>query len=578
MIRTLLFIVATLAILAGTPDACLAQEVVHWPEFEVNDNFRGSGHYFSWLKLSLIWLVFLVWVRSTGWISQDAQAMRARVKLWIPMVVGIFIGALGLMWIISSFSAGFSLLLAAYVAPLATYVGVRNRGIPPEQRVLTPSHLRVWFSDKLSVIGLGTRSKVELTPVHLVKLHARCGKTQAANAAISSGVVTLPGYDATGNLLGDLLTHRAQAVMMDIQADEVALRYLIDGVWHNIAPRNRELVSPIVDVVRSICTGDPTGKKATPRGSFDFVIREEEYVCVVTQHKEQGVYRMVLKVDVPRCPFDSLEALGMHPKMAEQLRERIGRKNHMILISSLPGGGLSTTLDTILEGTDRIRTDCAVIESAESVERDVDATEIHKFSAEVSSAQLLAKVVQSWPDVLVVRETTDTETARLLCRQAREDGVVISAIAAKSSIEALLRVLMLKVPAKEFSDVVSCVVYQRLIRRLCEHCKVPFEPSAKLLQQLGLPKDRVKTLYHPPQSSETVCPECRGIGYRGRTALFEMLALDDAIRDLLISKPSLEGLRTLAQQKGMHSIRDFGAVLVARGETSVEELSRILKQ
>jgi len=581
MLRVAIFTAVPLFILLGMPSLGLAADSDTWPYYKLKhfDDFRGDGHYFSWLKLSVVWLLFLGWVKTTDWVNQDSQGLRIRFKLWIPIIAGTFVAALALFWIASNFALGMSLLAVAYIAPLGAYVGMRNRTVEPEQRVLTPTHLSDWFSSRLHAIGLGGKPKREVVgPRHAVRLRSRCGDNEAANDAISNGATTLPGYDAAGELLSELLAHRADAVMMDVGREEVAMRYLIDGVWHNIAPRTRETVDPILIVVRAICTGDPSGERATARGDFEFELQDVKYVCQVTHQKVEGAIRVILKLETLVCPFDSLESLGMHPKIADVLRERIDDKNQMILFSGLPGGGLSTTIDTVLTGTDRIRRDCVVVESAEKYEREIDATEVYQVASGGSTAETINSVIRSWPDLLVVRGLKDVETTRLLCRQAREECMIVTTIAAKSAVESVVRVLMLKTPPKELAPVLSCVVHQRLIRRLCEHCKEPYEAPAKVLQQLGLPTDRIKTLYRPPQNSEQVCEACRGIGYRGRTALFEMLVIDDAIRELLLGKPSLEGLKTLAEQKGMHSIRDFGAVMAGRGETSVEELSRVLKQ
>jgi len=446
--------------------------------------------------------------------------------------------------------------------------------------VFTPGHLGDWFSDRLESIGIGTGSDRDdsAVPQHAVRLHARCGQNAAANEAISGGVRTMPGYDLLGKLLTDVLAHDAAAVMMEFTGEQVMLRYMIDGVWHNVPSQPQQGFEPILSVIRTLTTGDPTGQRAVAHGDFDFELHERAYICQATQQNNAGALRAILRLDTPDVSFDSLEELGMPLKMAERMRQRIGQKNELILFSALPGGGLSTTIDTVLQSTDRIRRDCTILESASKYEREIDATEIHKYSAKITPPQILTQVLRSWPDLLVVRDLKDVETARILCRQSREECLVISTLGAKSAVEVLLRVLMLKVPAKEFADAISCVVHQRLIRRLCNDCKQPYEPSDELLQNLGLPGDRVKTLYRAPQSPAEPCRTCRGIGYQGRTAIFETLVVDDAMRDLLTTKPSLEGLTTLAVQAGMHTVREFGAVLVARGETSVDELSRVLKQ
>ena len=140
-------------------------------------------------------------------------------------------------------------------------------------------------------------------------------------------------------------------------------------------------------------------------------------------------------------------------------------------------------------------------------------------------------------------ELVDAETTRLLCRQAVEDQLVISTIPAKDAAEALLRVLLLKVPAAELAPVISAVLHQRLIRKLCDACKEAYEPSPELLKKLGIPAGKVEVLYRAREEQDGICPACQGTGYVSQTAIFELLIVDTRVRQLLTTSPKLDLLR-----------------------------------
>jgi type II secretory ATPase GspE/PulE/Tfp pilus assembly ATPase PilB-like protein len=131
---------------------------------------------------------------------------------------------------------------------------------------------------------------------------------------------------------------------------------------------------------------------------------------------------------------------------------------------------------------------------------------------------------------------------------------------------------------------VTAVLNVRLIRKLCEKCKEGYAPPAEVLKQLGLPAGRVEALYRPPtepidpKHPEVVCDACQGIGYVGRTGIFELLLVTDEIREVLQTKPKLENLRAAARKAKHRSIQEEGVLLVARGVTSLPELVRVLKQ
>ena len=126
----------------------------------------------------------------------------------------------------------------------------------------------------------------------------------------------------------------------------------------------------------------------------------------------------------------------------------------------------------------------------------------------------------------------------------------------------------------------TAVLCMRLIRKLCETCKVGYEPTPDLAKKLGLPEGKVEALYRTPKPEEIEkpCKTCGGIGYFGRTAVFELLVVDDQIREILIKEPKLDLLQKAAKAAGMRSFQEEGVLLIAKGVTSLAELQRVLKQ
>jgi type II secretory ATPase GspE/PulE/Tfp pilus assembly ATPase PilB-like protein len=145
-----------------------------------------------------------------------------------------------------------------------------------------------------------------------------------------------------------------------------------------------------------------------------------------------------------------------------------------------------------------------------------------------------------------------------------------------------LRLLQMKLPQKQFASVVTAVLYQRLIRKLCPDCKVGYTPPAEVLKKLGIPPGKVQQLYRPPKPEEIeeqkqVCQTCQGIGYFGRTGIFELLMVTDQMREILAKQPNLDLLRKAARADGQRSLQEEGILLVAKGVTSLQELQRVLK-
>ena len=220
--------------------------------------------------------------------------------------------------------------------------------------------------------------------------------------------------------------------------------------------------------------------------------------------------------------------------------------------------------------------------------------------------KLLPKLMLTQPEVIVFSDLCNAATVNKLCEYAndpREGKLVIAGVRAQDACEALLRVLLLKAAPKEFATAVRAVLCVRLVRKLNDICKQPYTPPPQLLAKLGIPAGRVKVLYKewtppPPPTPEeekesekrklklppTACPLCEqdgplchGIGYRGRTGIFELLDVNDQLREALVKEPKLEVLRKIARAAGHRSLQEEGILLVAQGLTSLTELQRVLK-
>ena len=202
----------------------------------------------------------------------------------------------------------------------------------------------------------------------------------------------------------------------------------------------------------------------------------------------------------------------------------------------------------------------------------------------------MTKLFREQHDTFLVPRIPNREMLDLLCEQIIEDKyLVFTSVQAKDCAEALLRIESLQPIPEKFSQAVLAVLNMRLVRRLCESCKQAYRPNPALLQKLRIPADRVSTLYReyqpPPPESEPkrkkgepeVCPDCNGVGYRGQMGFFELLKVEDSIRQALIKQPRLDVIRQLARKAGSRTLQEEGILAVVQGVTSLNELQRVMK-
>ena len=215
------------------------------------------------------------------------------------------------------------------------------------------------------------------------------------------------------------------------------------------------------------------------------------------------------------------------------------------------------------------------------LEREIENVALHTYDSKKDEmpSTLLPSLVRTYPNVYIVRELSDREAAKILLREVEDNRLLITTVAALEAPEALLRILQKKVPHKDFANLVTAVLCTRLIRKLCEACKVGYEPTPDLLKKLGIPAGKVQQLYRVPKPDELdkPCPNCSNVGYVGRTGLYELLIVNDKVREVLIKQPKIDLLRKAARLAGMRTFQEEAILLVAKGVTSIQEAQRVLQ-
>jgi type II secretory ATPase GspE/PulE/Tfp pilus assembly ATPase PilB-like protein len=555
-----------------------------WPALNFS---RGTGAYLSSWKILGCWVMFLLWVRTTDWVNQDAQQLKMKYAMWNPIVFFSFLLALVLFWLLPSFVAGIVLMFIAWAVPLGLYIRQRNQVAGTYEKVLTLSHIKQWLGKRLSVIGIKLEG-ADIDPRDMgpdIKLAPMGGADEATNKVNLLTARQSSGWMPTRELLDDALRQRATHVMLDYTAEATNIRYQIDGAWLDRAPVERAVGDPMLEVLKGLAALNVKDRRKRQAGMLGMEAEKRKYTCNLTSQGTQTGERALLQFVSKKAEFSSLEELGMRPKMVEQL-DALLDQNGVFVFSSMPSGGLTTTMDLVISHADRFVRSFVTVADEATQDREIENVPVTTYSgaAGETPSTVLPRLIRTYPDVIIVRDVPDLETLTTLCEQVEQSRMVMISVRAREAVEALLRVLTLKIPPADFAGVVSGVLNVRLIRKLCETCKEAYPPPPQVLKQLGLPAGRIENLYRPPSGPidpkhpEVVCETCNGIGYFGRTAIFELLTIDDDLRQVLATTPKLDVLRAAARKAKHRTLQDEGVLLVAKGITSIQELARVLKQ
>ena len=379
-------------------------------------------------------------------------------------------------------------------------------------------------------------------------------------------------------LVYDAVMRRATDIHLEPKEDEMSIRIRIDGVMYPSEPFDRAIGEAIVNIFKVLAAMDITEKRRPQDGSFRAIVefeREIDFRAATqgTRHGEKLTLRLLDQTN----SVASLDKMGMRKKVLADLREIVHQPHGLMLVCGPTGAGKSTTLYSCLNDIDSYQSNVITVEDPVEYKMDnVNQIEINQRAGQ-SFAASLRSILRQDPDVVMIGEIRDAETAEIACQAANTGHMVFSTVHANDTITALFRIMELGLEPFMVANSVSAILGQRLARRLCPDCKEAYKPKAEVLKKAGLPADKVEHFYRPPKNPEIVCETCGGLGYRGRVGVFELLVVTDRMRDLIRERANVSVIKSEARKNGMLYMREEGLRLAAMGVTSVEEMMRVVK-
>ncbi len=267
-----------------------------------------------------------------------------------------------------------------------------------------------------------------------------------------------------------------------------------------------------------------------------------------------------------------LERLGMDPRARAMFTRIINAPHGMLSVSGPTGSGKTTTLYAALSEIDAYQKNILTIENPIEYRLDnITQTSVNP-KAGITFAGAMRSMLRQDPDVIMVGEIRDAETARTALQAAMTGHFVFTTLHANDAVTSLFRLLDLGVEPYLISSALTAVMAQRLLRLLCKACRVPYVPKPEFVKKIGLDPSKV-THFYKAQG----CELCQGTGYMGRTGIFELLVINDMLRDLIRENPSIRLIKEEAKAAGLVSLQEAGLQKVVRGETSLKELIRVTK-
>ena len=572
--------------------------------------------FFSYpLQISLI-LVFTLWVMTGAWVAEDAPKIKKisnptawKVVFAVVFPVGMFIG---ILLPVFAFDALIPLLL--YMVPALIYAAVHNKNVPDSDKVLTRDH----FGRLIRRMSGGKKKKggrrvIEMTVIDLSAYGKAIPKdvlkerTEAARS--------LPGYTPFGAIVNNALLRRATMVQYDYSDQQSTLKYFIDGIWHPVTDLFRRPLTP--QASRELCMsmrailGDNSPLEAEiqgrnkqenapkiqipPKVAGQFFIeydkrggkKKKMAAKLLVQTKGTGESALI-HFERLAIRFGSYEKMRVGAKRGEQIKSLMNQPQGLLVFAAPPGQGLRTFTEVSLCETDRFTRDAATVEDVRHPYLPIENLPLTTYDSSKGETPMtvLPGVFFKEPKLLLIRDIVNKETLRLCCDEIQNERMIITTLRAKTSAQALMLLLRIGVDPKVLADSLTAIVTQRLIRTLCPECKEEIPATEEMCRRVGIPPGRVKSFYRrrvhvPPETGRdpyVPCKHCMETGYHGLAGLYDVIVVNDLIRQVMTTRPSEEAILRAAMKTGGGTFLQDGVRMLAEGMTSFEELSRVLKQ
>ncbi len=396
-----------------------------------------------------------------------------------------------------------------------------------------------------------------------------------------AGVTDLADAEAMANsapvrkllnyILYQAIRDRASDIHLEPFEDEFKIRYRVDGVLYELEAPPLHLATALISRVKVMSGLDISETRIPQDGRIDLAIGGRPVDLRVSTLPTMFGESCVMRVLDRSVVSLDLYQIGLRDNEVARIKQLIDLPHGIILVTGPTGSGKTTTLYSALNHANDIS--MKIITTEDPVEYDLEGIVQVQINEEVgvTYSACLRSILRQDPDMILVGEIRDRDTAQIAIEASLTGHVVFSTLHTNDAPLAVTRLVDIGVEPFLIAATLEAVVAQRLVRRICPECRTLYEPSVEILRELDLGRDQVgdrKFAYGKG------CKNCNGTGYRGRLAIFEIMVVSDTVKDLIMDRASNSVIRSTAREEGMQTLRESGLLAIFDGSTTVEEVLR----
>ncbi|MHC4207392.1 MAG: GspE/PulE family protein [Planctomycetota bacterium] len=532
--------------------------------------FVEFGGYISIIKLIGYIILFLGWLPLVGWIHNDAKTVETNDNLWTGIILGA--GAAGaIIWLlIPIFIVGMLFYLIAVGAISLAYVKHRNARVLDFDKVLTIDHIKSLFVSKekkleaLKSFTFVTANKNEI-PVPEPR------------------TPDFFGYKTAYEILNDAIWRRASSIVFSPTAQDYQVAYNVDGTSLKQPSIARDQMQYFIRFVKEIANLDTKEKRKPQKGKFKIRQKEDDIPWEVTTAGSTAGEQVRLKL-ITQEGMARITEIGLMPEQEAMLNQFREVKQGVFIISGPRKNGITTTLYALLRNHDAFINSINTLERQPSAQMPNITQNIFNLTdtGTTTFAKKLQSVVRMGPDIIGISDCEDAETAQIACAAARDGKLVYITIKADSAIQALGKWLKYVGNKSVAADTLLGLSNQRLIRLLCDECKQAYAPDKELFKKFNITSEKTKVLHrtgkvqYDKHGKPSTCEHCQGTGYFGRTAVYEIITLNDDLRKVIKKSKSLPEIGTQFRRAKMLYLQEQALRKVITGKVAINEMIRVL--
>jgi len=384
-------------------------------------------------------------------------------------------------------------------------------------------------------------------------------------------VQNLPVVKLVNDILVGAINAKASDLHLEPQEPDMVVRFRVDGILHDIMTVPRNIESSVVSRIKILANLDISERRVPQDGHISMQHENKDYDFRVSTLLTAAGEKVVLRVlDREKMMID-LEGLGFAPHDLSLFSSLISKPYGMLLVTGPTGSGKSTTLYAALNQMDGKRKNIVTIEDPVEYRMNrINQVQVHAAS-KLTFSTGLRTIVRQDPDIIMIGEIRDRETAEISVQAALTGHLLLSTLHTNDAPSAVTRLVDMGVEPFLIASTVIGAMAQRLCRKICPECREDYEPAGEEAQKIGLALEPGQTL-----ARGRGCDFCLNTGYKGRTGIYEMMKMSDGIRDRILEGASDKKIKELAVKEGMQTLQENALLKVVEKVSTIEEVSRVV--